>query len=46
MGYTIPSTDIMVAACSIFHKTSIEHCDSYFDKIFEVYNQMDSTLLW
>ena len=37
-GYTIPSTDILIAACSIFHSTSIDHCDSHFDKIFEVYN--------
>ena len=44
-GYTIPSTDIVIAACSIFHKTSIEHYDSHFNKIFEVYNQMDSALL-
>lgn len=40
-GYTIPATDIIIAACSIFHKISIEHCDSHFEKIFEVYNQMD-----
>ena len=45
MGYTIPSTDILVAACSIFHKTSIEHCDLHFNKIFEVYNEMDRTSL-
>lgn len=44
-GYTIPSTDIMIAACSIFHNTSIDHCDSHFDKIMEVYNQIDRTLL-
>ncbi len=44
-GYTIPSTDIVIAACSILHKTSIEHCDSHFDKIVEVYNQMDCALL-
>jgi len=42
IGYTIPSTDIIIAACSIFHKTLIEHCDSHFEKIFEVYNQMIS----
>lgn len=41
-GYTIPATDIMIAACSIFHKTSIEHNDSHFDKIFEVYDLMDN----
>ncbi len=40
-GYTIPATDIMIVACSIFHKVSIDHNDSHFDKIFEVYNQMD-----
>lgn len=41
-GYTIPPTDIMIAACSIFHKTSIDHCDSHFDKIFDVCNKMKS----
>ena len=44
-GYTIPSTDIIIVACSIFHKTSIEHYDSHFDKIIEVYNQIDRALL-
>lgn len=44
-GYTIPSSDIIIAACSIFYKTLIEYCDSHFNNIFEVYNQMDSTLL-
>ncbi|MCF6334232.1 MAG: PIN domain-containing protein [Spirochaetales bacterium] len=39
-GFTIPATDIMIAACSIFHKVSIDHCDSHFDQIFEVYNQI------
>ncbi len=39
-GYTIPATDIMIAACSIIHEVSIDHCDSHFDKIFEVYNKM------
>ena len=39
-GYTIPVTDIIIAACSIFHKVLLDHCDSHFDKIFEVYNQI------
>ena len=43
-GYTISSTDIIIAACSIFHKTLIEHCDLHFNKIFEVYYQLNSTL--
>ncbi len=39
-GFTIPATDIVIAACSIFHEVSIDYCDSHFDKIFEVYDKL------
>ena len=29
--YTIPVTDIIIAACANYHKTAIEYLDSHFD---------------
>lgn len=30
-GHTIPSTDILIAACARHHKVAIEHADAHFD---------------
>ncbi len=32
-GITVPSTDLLVAACARHHDVAIEHCDSHFDLI-------------
>ena len=32
-GHTVPSVDLVIAACGLFHKVSIEHCDEHFDRI-------------
>jgi len=32
-GITVPSTDLLVAACARHHGVAIEHCDDHFDLI-------------
>jgi predicted nucleic acid-binding protein len=32
-GVTVPTTDLLVAACARQHGVAIEHCDSHFDLI-------------
>lgn len=32
-GITVPSTDLLVAACAQVHAMAVEHCDSHFDLI-------------
>ena len=32
-GVTIPSTDLVVAACALRHEVALEHCDGHFDLI-------------
>jgi len=32
-GQTIPATDILVAACAVYHAVELEHKDSHFDII-------------
>ena len=32
-GHTVPSADLVIAACGLFHKVSIEHCDEHFDRL-------------
>lgn len=36
-GQTVPSTDLVITACAIYHKVGIEHCDTHIDFILEVY---------
>jgi predicted nucleic acid-binding protein len=36
-GHTIPSTDLLITACGLFHGTAIEHCDAHIDMIVSVY---------
>lgn len=32
-GLTVPSADIVIAACAAAHKLELEHCDRHFDDI-------------
>jgi predicted nucleic acid-binding protein len=32
-GFTLPTSDIVIAACAAHHKAELEHCDRHFDKI-------------
>jgi len=32
-GNTVPSADLVIAACALFHNVAIEHCDEHFDLI-------------
>jgi len=32
-GLTVPSTDLVVAACALAHGVDLEHCDRHFDQI-------------
>jgi predicted nucleic acid-binding protein len=32
-GFTVPISDIVIAACAVIHKLELEHCDKHFDDI-------------
>jgi len=32
-GFTVPISDIVIAACAVTHKLELEHCDKHFDDI-------------
>jgi predicted nucleic acid-binding protein len=33
-GHTMPSADLVIAACGLSNDVTIEHCDEHFDLIF------------
>lgn len=35
-GITIPSTDLLIAACASEHRTGLLHRDSHFDRLKEI----------
>ena len=35
-GFTVPTSDIVIAACSVAHKLELEHCDKHFEDILPV----------
>ncbi len=35
---TIPATDILIAACALYHNVRLEHCDSHFNTIFKLWH--------
>jgi predicted nucleic acid-binding protein len=37
-GHTVPSADLVIAACGLSHNVSIEHCDDHFDLIISAAN--------
>jgi predicted nucleic acid-binding protein len=38
-GLTVPTADIVVAACAVAHKLELEHCDGHFDDILPLANR-------
>ncbi len=32
-GHTVPSADLVIVSCGLFHKVELEHCDEHFDLI-------------
>ena len=32
-GITVPSSDVIIAACAVTHKLELEHCDKHFDDV-------------
>ena len=41
-GFTLPTSDTVIAACAAHHKAELEHCDSHFDKILPLARINDS----
>ena len=35
-GFTVPSSDIVIAACATHHKLELDHCDGHFDDILPI----------
>lgn len=35
-GQTVPSADLVIAACALQHKVDIEHCDSHVEVILKI----------
>jgi len=35
-GVTVPTSDIVIAACAANHQLSMEYCDSHFDKVLPI----------
>ena len=38
-GLTVPSADLVIASCALFHETEIDHCDAHFDMIISLNGQ-------
>ncbi len=36
-GRTVPSSDLVITACALFHHAAVEHCDSHIDFILKVH---------
>jgi len=36
-GKTVPSTDLVITACALFHRAGIEHCDEHINTILKVH---------
>ena len=32
-GFTVPTSDIVIAACAVTHGLELEHCDKHFDEL-------------
>lgn len=35
-GFTVPASDIVIAACATHHNLELEHCDKHFDSILPI----------
>jgi len=38
-GKTVPSTDLIISSCALFHDIEIEHCDEHIEFILKVYKR-------
>ncbi|MBC8246893.1 MAG: PIN domain-containing protein [Deltaproteobacteria bacterium] len=36
-GRTVPTADLIIASCALFHGVKVEHCDVHFDFILKVH---------
>ena len=36
-GQTVPTADLIIAACALHHGVDIEHCDSHIESILKTY---------
>ncbi len=36
-GETVPTADLIIAACAVSHHAGIEHCDTHLDSILKVH---------
>ena len=39
-GFTIPASDIIIAACATTHGLELEHCDKHFDVLLPIAKSM------
>ena len=39
-GITVPTSDIVIAACAVTHKLELEHQDTHFDDILPIANNL------
>ena len=38
-GQTVPSTDLLIVACGLFHHVLIDHQDNHFDVILQIHQK-------
>ena len=38
-GHTVPSADLVIAACALAHHAGIEHCDNHMDSILKAHRK-------
>jgi len=38
-GLTVPTVDIVIAACAVHYSLELEHCDNHFEKILHLANK-------
>ncbi|MBI3592287.1 MAG: PIN domain-containing protein [Nitrospirae bacterium] len=39
-GHTVPSADLVIAACALTYNAQVEHCDNHIDFILKVHSQV------
>lgn len=39
-GKTVPSADLVIAACALYHRAEIEHCDEHMEFILKVHTSV------
>jgi predicted nucleic acid-binding protein len=37
-GETVPTADLIIAACALAHRAALEHCDAHLDVILKVHS--------